>query len=434
MKQVYYLIFQIFFILQCYAEQVLYDDEVNNYFQDLSHPIFKTADLDDRNIKIQIILSNVINAFVNDGSNIYLYTGLICNTDDLDALIGVIAHETAHIKQSHILKFKEEINLSNKKAIFSTIVGLAIGLATNEPGIATIGALSGADRANLDILRHSRHNEYAADKIALKYLYNLGIKKEGMINFFKKLENKERIFNFKNSYRLTHPLSKERIKSIESTINNNTVKNTTYPSKQLQSRFNLIKAKLFSLIHSPEETLNMYNCDDDYCLYAQSFAYSKQKNYLKSINLIDQLIRKNPSYVYFYVTKAQYLFEFGKIEESNVYYEKSIKINPKLYIAKYELSNNLILLKKDLTRAISILKELVFHFKYIPEMWKKLGNAYYINKNYFEANRCYAEDAILRNDKKLGKLFLERAKKYQKTYEQKNDLIYIEKNLSEIHE
>ena len=62
-------------------------------------------------------------------------------------------------------------------------------------------------------------------------------------------------------------------------------------------------------------------------------------------------------------------------------------------------------------------------------MWKKLGNAYYINKNYFEANRCYAEDAILRNDKKLVKLFLERAKKYQKTYEQKNYLIYIEKKL-----
>ena len=138
MKQVYYFIFQIFFIFQCYAEQVLYDDEVNNYFQDLSHPIFKVADLDDRNIKIQLILSNVINAFVNGGSNIYLYAGLICNTDDLDALIGFIAHETAHIKQSHILKFKEEINLSKKKAIFSTIVVLAIGLVTNEPGIATI--------------------------------------------------------------------------------------------------------------------------------------------------------------------------------------------------------------------------------------------------------------------------------------------------------
>lgn len=178
----------------------------------------------------------------------------------------------------------------------------------------------------------------------------------------------------------------------------------------------------------------MYNCDDDYCLYAQSFAYSNQKNYSKSIKLIDELIRKNPNYVYFYVTKAQYLFEFGKITESNIYYEKSIKINPKLYIAKYELSNNLILLKKDITRVISILKELVFHFKYMPEMWKKLGNAYYIDKNYFAANKCYAKNAILRNDKKLGKLFLEKAKKYQKTNEQKNDLIYIEKKLGEIDE
>ncbi|WHA04666.1 M48 family metalloprotease [Candidatus Bandiella numerosa] len=435
MKLIYFFIFQLFLVFQSYAEQILYDDEVNNYFHNLSTPIFKVANLDDRNIKIQIILSNVINAFVSDGSNVYLYTGLICNSDDLDGLIGVIAHETAHIKQSHILKFKEEINLSKKKAIFSTIMGLAIGLATNEPGIATIGVLSGVDRANLEILKHSRHNEYAADRLALKYLQDLGIKKEGMVSFFKKLENKERIFNFTNSYRLTHPLSRERIKSIESSANDNIIKNNTrYPSKQLQNRFNLIKAKLFALTHSPKETLDIYNCNKDYCLYAQSFAYGSQKNYLKSITLIDKLIEKEPNYEYFYLTKAQYLFEFGKIEESTSYYERSIKINPGLYVAKYELSNNLILLKKDMMRVISMLKELVFHFKHIPEIWKKLGNAYYINQNYFEANKCYIEDAILRNDKKLGKLFLVRAKKYQKTTEQKNELAFIEKKLNELKE
>ena len=59
---------------------------------------------------------------------------------------------------------------------------------------------------------------------------------------------------------------------------------------------------------------------------------------------------------------------------------------------------------------------------------------YYINQNYFEANKCYIEDAILRKDKELGKLFLARAKKYQKTTEQKNELAFIEKKLNELKE
>ena len=55
MKLIYFFIFQLFLVFQSYAEQILYDDEVNNYFHNLSTPIFKVANLDDRNIKIQII-------------------------------------------------------------------------------------------------------------------------------------------------------------------------------------------------------------------------------------------------------------------------------------------------------------------------------------------------------------------------------------------
>ena len=177
-KYIYVLFLYITFICRCYSDQILYDDEVIDFFDNLTTPILKVSNLEGRGINVQIILSNTINAYVIDNKNVYVYSGLISSVDNIEGLIGVIAHEIAHIKQSHILKFKENINLEKKKAIFSTILGLAIGISINKPGVATIGALGSAEMAHLDILRHSRHNEYAADKLALDYLFKLGVQKK----------------------------------------------------------------------------------------------------------------------------------------------------------------------------------------------------------------------------------------------------------------
>lgn len=427
------LFLHVICICKSYSDQILYDDEVIDFFDDLTTPILKVSNLEGRNIKVQVILSNTINAYVIDSKNIYLYSGLISNVDNIDGLIGVVAHELAHIKQSHILKFKDDVNLGKKKAIFSTILGLAIGLSINEPGVATIGALGGAEMANSDILRYSRHNEYAADKLALDYLLKLGVSKKGMITFFKKLENRERIYNFKNSYRLTHPLINERIKFIEST-NDKVIlnKNTKYLNKSLINKFNIIKAKLFAITNSFADTIKVYDCNEDHCLYANCIAYSKNKNFVKAIEIIDKLIKRDPNYIYYYITKAQLLFESGHISQSNDYYQTAIKKDPRLYISKYELANQLIIQKMNIKRAIELLKEVVFHYKSVPEIWKKLGNAYYINKDYFEANECYFESSIIIGDKKLSEIFLKRAQKYAKTIEQKNQLSFFEKKLTEL--
>ncbi len=433
-KYIYVLFLYITFICKCYSDQILYDDEVIDFFDNLTTPILKVSNLQGRGIKVQIILSNTINAYVIDNKNVYVYSGLISNIDNIEGLIGVIAHEIAHIKQSHILKFEENINLEKKKAIFSTILGLAIGISINKPGVVTIGALGGAEMAHLDILRHSRHNEYAADKLALDYLFKLGIQKKEMINFFKKLENRERICNFKNSYRLTHPLTSERIRFIES-VNDKVIlnKNSKYPNQSLINEFNIIKAKLFAITNSFTDTNKIYDCKEDYCLYANCIAYSKNKNFEKAIEIIDKLIKKNPNYIYYYITKAQLLFESGDISQSNYYYQMVTKKDPKLYISKYELANQLIIKRINIKKAIELLKEVIFHYSSVPEIWKKLGNAYYINKDYFEANKHYFKSSIIVGDKKLSEIFLKRSQKYAKTIEQKNQIILLEKKFSEMH-
>ena len=84
------------------------DTELEIALRDWSDPIFKAAEINPKNIKIHIISDKSINAFVVDGNNMFLNTGLITKAGSASGVIGVIAHEAGHISAGHILKLKKK--------------------------------------------------------------------------------------------------------------------------------------------------------------------------------------------------------------------------------------------------------------------------------------------------------------------------------------
>jgi predicted Zn-dependent protease len=91
-----FLIF-IFSVRPAAAEQVLRDTETENFLIEQTTPIFHAAGLAPASIHFVLIDDTTINAFVAGGQNIFIYSGLILRTENLDELLGVIAHETGHI-------------------------------------------------------------------------------------------------------------------------------------------------------------------------------------------------------------------------------------------------------------------------------------------------------------------------------------------------
>ena len=75
------------------------DTELEVALNDWSTPIFKAAKINPKEIKIHIISDNSINAFVIDGNNMFLHTGLITKAGSASGVIGVIAHELHHLAQ-----------------------------------------------------------------------------------------------------------------------------------------------------------------------------------------------------------------------------------------------------------------------------------------------------------------------------------------------
>ena len=105
------ILFKIIFL---YAENTklfanyIRDTELEAALSDWSRPIFKAAKINPEKIKIHVISDNSINAFVIDGNNMFLHTGLITKAGSASGIIGVIAHEAGHISAGHILKLKEK--------------------------------------------------------------------------------------------------------------------------------------------------------------------------------------------------------------------------------------------------------------------------------------------------------------------------------------
>ena len=85
---------------------IIRDTEIEQALREWSTPIWRAAGLNPDAVKIVLVQSQDLNAFVAGGQNIFIYTGLITAAKSPGELLGVIAHETGHISGGHLIRSK----------------------------------------------------------------------------------------------------------------------------------------------------------------------------------------------------------------------------------------------------------------------------------------------------------------------------------------
>jgi beta-barrel assembly-enhancing protease len=172
------------------------DPVVTNTVDSLLSRICTKNKIDRRNIRMHVLKKEDVNAFALPGGRIVLYSGLISSADNPDEVIGVIAHELAHLQLDHVMKklIKE--------------VGLSVILSM------TTGS-SGADMARetariISSTAYDRSLEREADLKAVDYLLKAGIDPAPFANFFYKLSSREPDALKYLSIISTHPNLEER--------------------------------------------------------------------------------------------------------------------------------------------------------------------------------------------------------------------------------
>jgi len=366
-------------IAQVQAQSILRDAETEAFLRHVSEPIFRAAGLTPSSVKIYLLNDKSLNAFVTGGQNIFLHSGLIIESDNIDQLLGVIAHETGHIAGGHLNRIGDAANTAGNISIMSMVLGAAAILAGG--GDAGVGILmAGQSVAQRQFLSYSRVQESSSDQAGAKYLNAAGISGRGLVEFFDKLRDQEILAQIRQDpYVRSHPLNRTRILSLEEVVSSSPYYDTP-PNTNNNAAFSRIKAKLSGYLDKPQQTLRKYPLTDTSisARYSRVYAYHKALEWDLALAEADELLKVEPNNPYFYEIKGQVLFENGKVREALPVLEKATALAPREPLVATALGQAMVSLedKALMARAIPILEDAVRKDSGNSFAWFNLAKAY----------------------------------------------------------
>ena len=146
-------------------------------------------------IAMTLIDVGIFNAAALPGGQIVVFDGALEETDNPDAMAGVLAHEIAHVRRRHVTQ--------------ALIRELGIGAL-----IRLFAGGVGANAEQLVSLSYTRANEAEADADAIAALDRANIDPRPTAALFRKLDKKDGNFD-SVEWLNSHPRSKERAKLFE---------------------------------------------------------------------------------------------------------------------------------------------------------------------------------------------------------------------------
>lgn len=324
------------------------DAEIENTIRIFATPIFRAAGLDPAAIEVHLVQDPSLNAFVAGGQRIFLHTGLIMRTENAGQLIGVIAHESGHIKGAHLAKLQDAIRNATAEAIIEQILAGAAVVAGSQMGRNDSGVpqeprvLGGGNSVALrNFLNYTRSQEQQADQAAVTFLERAGISPKGMLEFMKILQVQERIYvgvGRNSGYMRTHPMTSERIDFLEEQIARSRVLNTAEPAqyKELHAR---MVAKTLGYFE-PQRALSKYP-DSDRSVparYGRAMALWRGGQTATSLSILDGLIREHPRDPYIHELKGDILRDSQRPAEAVTSYERAVALLPSSTALRYQLA------------------------------------------------------------------------------------------------
>tara|TARA_A100001011_G_scaffold375819_2_gene437768 strand:+ start:1572 stop:2918 length:1347 start_codon:yes stop_codon:yes gene_type:complete len=392
------------------ALEVIRDTELEEFTNDIIKILLKDSTLETNDINVYFINSNEVNAFVTGGKNIFINTELIIQANDYREYAAVIAHELAHILGGHIFRTSEEISNISGKAMPIYLLGI-LGLITGATDAGFAGVMVGQAAVSDTFTYYSRTQEAAADQKAVSILCKSMIDAQYLSSFLESLKSVTSIETKSNNYRSTHPLPQDRINWIQLALKNSN-KCDFEINKELEDRFNLLKAKLFGFTHSYDETKAVYSTNKNIDLYANAVSSYLNGDHDQSIKNLKLLIKENNNNPYFKELIGEIFFINQKYDEAIYFQNGAISnLNSDNDIYMMMLGNYLLSTKdkENIDESIFNLKKSIQLNPKNAYSWYLLARAYAYIDNISFANYATAERYFLIGEKTLSYDFASKA-------------------------
>jgi len=197
------------------AQGMLVEDPVvDSYFTEMGYRLVMHSTGRRDAFHFHVLNVPGINAFAAPAGVVALNGGLILAAESADEVAGVLAHEIAHVTQSHLSRGMEEARSISIPVMLATLgLVMAGGLAGGmDPDVAQGILATGQGIAQQAQINYTRQNEAEADRIGIQLLVKAGYNPSGMADFFNTLNRWSRSQGSgPPEYLRTHPLTVSRV-------------------------------------------------------------------------------------------------------------------------------------------------------------------------------------------------------------------------------
>lgn len=443
-KSIFYPVFLLCIFLcmafpkKILANSLIRDAEIENTLQMIAMPVFTAAKIKDTNIKVFLINSDDVNAFIVDNNRVFFTTGLMMKLETLEMFQSILAHEVAHITLGHL--FRKKVNLTNiqRQSNLGSILGIVIAstLDANTGMAITVGANTTAQN---EYLSNSREMETTADSIGVNLLYKAKIDPSNSIKTMKLFDNLERLTSFnENDYLRTHPPSKKRIQNIKYIIKELNPQEYTQDEYQ-KYRYQRILTKIKAFTKEPRITLREINkeTDDEISLIKTAIASHLKPEPATALAATKKLMSLRPNDPFFIELLGQIYLEIGQPRKAIDAFSRASAIMPDepifliwnamAHLALNESENNVIALK--------ILQSANKLDSMNPRLLRNLSIAYARNNQHGKAALKASEHSFIIGQFKAAKMHAKKASKtlipYSIEWRKAQDIIKITSKLGE---
>ncbi len=392
------------------AQSLIFDDEIEELLRDYARPILKAARLEQGNVSMRIINDRTFNAFVLDGRNVFVHTGLIMAADTPNQVIGVIAHEVGHIDGAHLAALRSEMQRMQTGMLITRIIGIAAAVLARN-GAAVV---AGDDPWLKTFLSRRRSQEGAADQAGLKFLTATGQSGRGMIETFERLGVENRAYGV-NPYLLSHPTERDRIAQLKQSAEGSqffSVKD----APDLQLRHDLVRAKLRGFTLPAQDVVRMYPPEDKSlpARYARAIAANCSGSCSKAVGEIDALIKEKPASPFFHELKGHVYSKDGKHQLAIPSMRQALKLmNNRSHLIRMELAKAIVE-TGDLNQYDEAIRILEVSIDTRPDDlggYNTLARAYNAKGRQPEAEVAMAQAHLVGGNPKQALIFAKRAQK-----------------------
>jgi predicted Zn-dependent protease len=384
---------------------VLRDTETERLFKDMSRPLIVAAGLDPNSVNVVLLNDPEINAFVATGQTVYVQSGLLQATDNLNQLQGVVAHELGHVVAGDSIRSGQGVKQATGISILSLVLGAAaIAAGAGDAGMGIM--MAGQRAAEGEFMAFTRAQEASADASAARFLSKSGISGKGILDFFGKLQNQEyrlAIYS-KDSFDRDHPLSSERIQALGQTLRTDPAYGKpTDPA--LEARFQRVKAKLMGYVDPKLAVIKYPESNQSIpAHYARAYAYHLGGYPDKAEAEANALLATDPDDPFFLELKGQILLEDGKPADAIAPLREAVRRSGEAPMIAAMLGHALVATEdpKNFTEAKQILKVAVNKDNQDPFAWYQLGIIYDREGDPSRAALATAERSNLENQPKMA--------------------------------